>query len=301
MVAARSGERSLTTRAQRAGRRYRARFVFPQPGSWKLTARARGRTFALGSVRVSPRALTLDRAASLIADGDTLLVVETGRHRVLRVDPGTGRTSVVARGMTSPFGIGRSPDGILYVSDAAVLWRVNAVTGAKEVHARVEAGVELGPVAVDAQGRIYVATSGRDVRRFDAEGRAEVVMPDVAVAHGLAFANDGSLLVSDTGRDRVLRYDPATGAARVFATGLGGPGGIVEALDGSVYVCEFGPGAQRVARIEPSGARTAVSEGLVLPIGVAIASNGIVYVDDSTGAIYRLGPAGRTRVRLFAP
>jgi sugar lactone lactonase YvrE len=301
VVTARSGGRSLTARARAAGRRYRVRFVFPEAGTWTLTARAGRRTFALGSVRVSPRPLTLDRAASIIADGDTLLVVETGRDRVLRIDPRTGRTSVVARGLTSPFGIARAPDGTLFVSDEAVLWRVDPATGAKEVHARVESGVGLGPVAVDARGRVYVATTARDVRSFDAAVRPEVVMPDVAIAHGLAFAGDGALLVSDSGRDRLLRYDPVTAATTVFATGLGGPGGLAVAPDGSVFVCEFGQGAQRVSRIDPSGAKAIVSEGLALPIGVAIAADGAVYVDDSSGAIYRLGPAGRTRVRLFAP
>jgi sugar lactone lactonase YvrE len=301
VVTARSGTASISARSRAAGRRHRVRLVFPQAGTWTLTARAGRRTFALGSVRVSNRPLTLDRAAQMIVDGDTLLVVETGRGRVLRVDPRTGRTSVFTRGLTAPFGIARSPDGNVFVSDGTVLWRVESATGVKQVHARIEAGVDLGPVAVDAQGRVYVATSARDVRRFDAAGRAEIVMPDVAVAHGLVFAHDGALLVSDTERDRLLRYEPATGASSVFATGLRGPGGLDVAQDGSVYVCEFGSGAQRVSRIDPSGTTSIAAQGFVLPIAVATARDGAIYVDDSTGRIYRLVAGGPLRVRLFAP
>jgi sugar lactone lactonase YvrE len=300
VVTARSGTRSVSARARLAGRRFRVRLVFPQAGTWTLTARAGRRTFPLGTVRVAPRPLTLDRAAALVAGGDGLLVVETGRGRVLRVDPASGRTSVVAGGMSSPFGIARAPDGTVYVSDETVLWRVDPSRRTKQVHARIEAETDMGPLAIDAQGRVYVATERNDVRRIDAAGRVEVVMTDVAVAHGLAFDRDDVLLVADTGRDRMLRYDPRTGTRSVFGPPLFGAAGIDVAPDGSVYVCEFGSGAQRVTRLDPSGARVGTWEAFVLPIDVVVA-DGAVYADDSTGAIYRLGAGTRTRLRLFAP
>jgi streptogramin lyase len=301
VVTARRGARSISARARAAGRRYRVRLVFPQAGAWTLTARSGRRTFALGTVQVSPRTLTLDRAAALVADGDGLLVVETGRDRVLRVDLTSGRTSVVASGMSAPFGLAQAGDGTLFVSDESVLWRVDASTGSKQVHARIEPDVDMGPLAIDATGRVYVATAASDVRRIDSAGRIETVMTDVAVAHGLAFDHDGTLLVADTGRDRLLRYDPATGARSVFGPALFGPAGIEVATDGSVYVCEFGPGAQRVSRIDPSGTSAATWDAFVLPIDVAVARDGAVYADDSTGAIYRLAANGRSRLRLLAP
>jgi hypothetical protein len=67
------------------------------------------------------------------------------------------------------------------------------------------------------------------------------VIPDVAVALGLAFARGGALLVSDT--------------------------------------------CQRDWRAARRRDRW----------------DGAVYVDDSSGVIYRLAPGSRTRVRLFAP
>ena len=301
VVTARSASRSISARARPVGRRFRVRLVFPQPGTWTLSARSGRRTFALGTVNVSPRLLVLDRAAAMAADGDGLLVVETGGGRVLTVDPATGRTSIAADGLSSPFGIAVAGDGTVYVSDGSVLWRVDPATRSKQVHARIEAETDLGPLAIDAQGRIYVATEARDVRRVDAGGRVEVVMRDVAVAHGLAFDRDGTLLVADTGNDRMLRYDPTTGVRTVFGPTLFGPGGIDVANDGSVYVCEFGPGAQRVSRISTAGATGATWEPFVLPIDVVVAADGAVYADDSTGAIYRLGAGTRTRLRLFAP
>src|SRR5512135_2306518 len=50
-----AGPARLAVRATGARGAYRARLVFPKPGRWRLTARAGGARFRLGSVRVLPR------------------------------------------------------------------------------------------------------------------------------------------------------------------------------------------------------------------------------------------------------
>ena len=107
VLTARNGSTTLTARARRVrATRHSVRLTFPRAGPWTLVARAGGRTFRLGSVVVAAAELQLRRVSTLAREADgSLLLVEQERRRVLRVDPTTGRTSVVVSGLSNPFGV----------------------------------------------------------------------------------------------------------------------------------------------------------------------------------------------------
>src|SRR5262249_27775736 len=101
LTAPAAGGRRAESRALRLCGRgsYRARFVFPSAGRWTLTARAGSSTSRLGSVQVRPvppEPLDFTEPTSIeLEPSGTLLLVENNPGRLLRVDPATGRVTVV--------------------------------------------------------------------------------------------------------------------------------------------------------------------------------------------------------------
>jgi hypothetical protein len=278
--------------------RYAATLRLPVAGLWRLTAAVRGRSVALGRLRVRASYSLASPAQILAVDAGTLLVVERGRHRILRVDARTGAFSVLTRAIPSPWGLARAPDGRVLATGANGVYELRGTTATRI------AGVSAGPVAVAADGTIYFAESTR-VGALRALGRVNTLTTDVSAPHALVVARDGSLVVSDTGNGRLLRLDPSTLRTTVLASGVRGPLGAVETAGGELLVVEFDTG--RLLRVRES-ATTVVVDGLRRPYALAEAAGGTVYVveggelDRPSGAIARIG-AGRVvrRLRLVPP
>src|SRR5215203_1901431 len=101
-----NGPRRLAATAVRSGGSYGVRLVFPVGGKGSLTAQAGGATSRLGSVSVrqAPRPpLVLTEPTSIAYEpAGTLLAVENGPGRALRVYPATGRVDVLASSLPQP-------------------------------------------------------------------------------------------------------------------------------------------------------------------------------------------------------
>lgn len=106
-------------------------------------------------------------------------------------------------------------------------------------------------ITVDARGNFYVAdfdvsgnTSVGTIVVFDHNGRllrTLQVNQGSALLLGIAFnPATGDLLVCDLGKSQVLKVDPKSGAASVFATipGSGGPNALAFDAAGNVYVSD---------------------------------------------------------------
>ena len=339
---------SATRRASltRLGRGlYRVRVVFPAPGTWRLEARLRARRLPLGQIEVraaTPAELRIDTPAhaALHVDG-SLLVVEDGRHRVLRVDLATGSASVFAgsgtvahsgdggtavrAGLGSPFGIAVAPDGEVFVTSGERLRRIEH-TGRISTVAIAPLG--LGPLAADARSVFYVAADARIYRYDRATGTVEhyggtggtgfggdggpATHAVFSAPHGLAFAADGSLLVTDTGNDRLRRIDAVTRVVTTVAAGLAGSWGVATSPDGTVYVGAWT--ANRVYRIDAGGSATlvagngsldssgdggpAAAAGLPGPVGMALEGGALYVVESRAGRIRRVDLATDTITTL---
>lgn len=323
-ITASTGTRRLRVRALRRGRgRYVARLVLPAPGRWTLAARLGRKAFALGAVRAragAPLPVVLFRPTELAIDrADSLLVVENGASRVVRVDVRTGRIAQVATA-ARPFGLAATPSGELYVSSASSVLRFDAAGRASTV-ARMD--TDVGPVAADAAGNVYFTTSTRIFRIPGGTGPVEhiggtgvvgndgdggpALAAEFDAPHGLAVAGS-SLYVSDGGNDRIRRIDLANGIITGVAP-IVGPAGLALGADGSLYVCEAR--GNRLLRIDRSGGSTvvagtgakasrgdggpAVAAAIDTPTDVAVAANGTLYVLEGygSGRIRRIDPAGR--------
>src|SRR6266550_4893342 len=266
-------------RARATGKRgsYRARLFFPAAGLWRLTARAGGATSRLGSVRVRrppARPVVFAQATSIdLEPAGTLLLVENNPGRVLRVNPATGRVSVLVPSIARPYAVVRAASGSVYVSVGNELQRLNG-NGPPTSVAEVPAGVEIGPIAAGSNGDLYYSTATQIFRlpggsgppiRIAGTGEAggggdggPALNAQFSSPHGLAVAADDALLVSDRDNNRVRRIDPATGLVTAFAP-IDQPYGIDIAADGTASLVE---GSQnRVVRLSLTGTRL----GLVGP------------------------------------
>lgn len=149
-----------------------------------------------------------------------LWIADTGNSRVLRLDPRSGQIiggmdrSV---GIVQPISLACDMAHNIYVTDAAT----NDVTRYTYFGVRVHALGEIRrlsaprQVAVDTQGRIYLAESGANrLHVFDAQGNSLIVFdtPSTQLGpmqspSGVALGPNGEIYVADTLNNRVLRLE----------------------------------------------------------------------------------------------
>jgi sugar lactone lactonase YvrE len=278
-----------------AHRRYRASVVFSKAGRWTFGARAGGKRVRLGSVRVRARAVPLTFAWPTSVDVEpdgSLLLVENGNGRVVRIDPRTGKTTVVAT-VARAYAVAHAPSGRVYGSAGGSLLRLD---GAGHTTPVTQGAVDVGPIAVAANGDIYYTTETQVFRVAGGTGAPAQVAGGLSGPHGLAVLNDGGLLVSDTGHARVVRVDLGTGNVETWGN-LVNPRGIAIAPDNSAYVVDAS--THRVIHLRIDGLRLgAVKHVFSDPYAVAAAGSGSLYVVDTAarGRVYRVAADGTTTV-----
>ena len=175
-------------------------------------------------------------------------------------------------------------------------------------------------ITADREGRLYLAdrVTG-NILRVDPKSPEPVVVGRIdareiqgkklnADASGLAFNQEGDLLIAATGFSEVVRLrgsdlNPAKpGRAETFATGTPGANGIAFDKQGNLYVsgaragkiyrvASGGGAAKAIAQIEPH-TRTLPDGKTTQPIvenGLAFDAKGVLHVADTArGAIWKL-------------
>ncbi len=214
-----------------------------------------------------------------VAKDGSVLVVENGTGNVLRFTP---QRAVLASGLTKAYAIAVAPSGRIYVSANGHLF-----TLARGHATRVRgAGADIGPIAVARDGTIgYTTSTAAVVLR---NGKAHVVARALGGPHGIAFTNDGALLVSDTDHAKVLRI--AAGKIATFAQ-IDNPRGIDVAPDGTVYIVEAT--AKRIGVFAADGTpRGQIGPQFGDPYAVAVAGANLWVVDTAvSGSVRRISRA----------
>jgi len=227
---------------------------------------------------VSDKALFNSPSGLAIAQGGDLIVADTGNNCIRRVSV-RGETSTVA---------GDGKPG--YADGPARTAQFNGPIG----------------VAVDARNNIYVADSYNDrIRMITPAGQVSTVAgkgtPGYAdsdrnnalfdTPSGIVVANDNSLIVADTGNDRLRRISPDGNVTTLPATDLSSPIGLTITHDNFLYVTELDH--SRVVQIAPDGATRVIAgeAGFNQPTSIAIDPNGggpaKLYVADSGNYLVR--------------
>ena len=212
-------------------------------------------------------------------DGN-LIIADTGNNRIRKLTP-AGQSSTVAGDGTAG-----------YADGTANTAQFNGPIG----------------VAVDTRGNIYVADSYNDrIRLITPDGVVSTVAGkgtpgyadgdrDTALfdtPSGIVVAGDGSLIVADTGNDRLRRIS-SEGNVTTFPAELSSPIGLALTHDNFLYVTELDH--SRVVQIAPDGvsrviAGDAPETRFNQPAGIAIIESldepAKLYVADSGNYLFR--------------
>lgn len=259
-------------------------------------------------------------SAVAIAPDDTLIVAETGRHIITRVDPRTGQHSTVA-GTENQAG---------FADGDSTEARFNAPIG----------------VAVGADGTIFVADTYNDrIRAIDTNNRVRTLAGGGDGGPGFADAGvgtearfhtpcgitvlprSGALIVADTGNRRLRRIEKTGAVTTILGGDSGGasningetakasfdePISVVASVEGTgdlIYVADAGSGAVQIVRFaeaaNPTSTITTLAGGRTdgslsgftdgplagarfnRPSGIAVAPDGSIIVADTGNKVVR--------------
>jgi len=187
----------------------------------------------------SPSGLALDSSGNLY-------VADTANNRIRKVTP-EGQVSTVA---------GNGTGG--YVDGPALSAQFNGPIG----------------IAVDAKGNIFVADTYNDrIRKITAAGDVSTVAGKGSPGYadgdrntsafdtpcGIVATNDGTLIVADTGNDRLRKITPDGNVSTMTLAGeeLSSPVGLALTHDNFLYVTELD--RSRVIQIAPDGAARVIA------------------------------------------
>ncbi len=226
------------------------------------------------------------RGVALSPDEKLLYVLDArnGRIQVFDTDlnfvgyfggPGTGLGELrvfYQYGNGPNGGIGTGPDGTIYVTDT---W----AEGNGRINRYNASGQPLPPLAPPPADSFYFP-------------------------RGLAVTKEGVVYVTDTGKHRVVKFNPdGTYAGAVIQGVLQEPVGITLGLDGLLYICDVG--MKRVAAFTAQGRFVRQLSLLGWKVSndaalswiepyVAVDAKGFVYATDSTtNTVHRFEPGGK--------
>ena len=244
----------------------------------------------------SDKPLLTPRTLAISSDG-TRVIADTGNNRIVVLDRdgnflrAFGSTCRLAEGAASGC-LDPDGDGPLALGDGQFY--------------------EPWGVAVGADGKVFVADTwnGR-IQVFDNEGRFVSKWGSFSSTggeltdafalfgpRGLAIANDGNLLVADTGNKRIIKFTPDGQLVQQIGGGgvIGGrfeePVGLaVSPLDGSIFVADtWNHRIQKLTAALKFAGEWPVpgweSQDIVAKPYVAVTGNGDVYITDP--ALYRV-------------
>jgi len=125
-------------------------------------------------------------------------------------------------------------------------------------------------VAIDGKGNVFVSDGlGGRIYRLSEKGEAQVVAAGLDMPSAIAFTREGALIVADTGAHTITRVDPRTGRTEIVA--------------GKMTVSGDSDGSSSEARFNG-------------PIGVAVGTDGTIFVADSyNDRIRAIGSDGHVR------
>ena len=216
-------------------------------------------------------------ALALASDGN-LFVADTANNRIRKITPGA-RVSTVAGDGTAGYADG--PGG------------------------QAQFNGPIG-VAVDARGNVYVADTYNDrIRMIATDGQVSTIAgvgtPGYAdgdrtsalfdTPSGIAVIPDGSIIVADTGNDRLRKISPEGNVTTLPVNeDLSNPIGLALSHDNFLYVTELD--RSRVVQIAPDGTvREIAGDGFNQPTGIAISPHSDrpaeLYVADSGNYLVR--------------
>jgi len=273
-----------------------------------------GRIYRLsesGEAQIVASGLDMPSALAITREG-ALIVANTGAHTVVRIDPRTGRTGIVAGGIAvsgysdgsanearfnGPIGVAVGGDGTIFVADT--------------YNDRIR--------AIASDGRVRTVAGGREPGFRD--GAALEARFDTPC--GIVAGRDGSLFIADTGNHRLRRIaadgvvttlagtgEPETRDGPLAQAAFNEPTAIAIRRDGALFVADSGSSSLRMITFgEAPSVRTLTGgfpNGLIdgeldsarlnCPTGLAFTPDDVlVFADSASGLVRAVLPRGELR------
>lgn len=254
--------------------------------------------------------LTTPRGTFVMPDG-TLLIADTGNHRIRRVDA----TSHVITTIAGSNGSGFSGDGGLATS--ATLFSPFSVALDPQGNLLIADADNNRLREVMAPSNTIETIVGDGGRGFSGDDGAALAAR-LGAPQGLALDTAGNVYIADTGRHRVRKIEAATGIIRLVAgngvagsggdgaaataAGLNGPQGVWVESDGDVLIADTGNNRIRrvdaasgvISTVAGTGVRAfggdggpATAAALAGPRALAQDGNGTLYIADASNGRVR--------------
>ncbi len=160
---------------------------------------------------------------------------------------------------------------------------------------------EPDDLAWGPRGSIYFSDFGNNaVDQLLPDGRRLAVRAGLAGPEGIVVERDGTLVIVEQNRNRLLRLDPRTGITSVLATipnptnQMGIDGIALDPRDDSIVVPDSPSG--RVLRISHTGRVRVLAGGLGRPVdALVLADSSIMVVDEYRNGAFRIDRRGTVR------
>lgn len=174
----------------------------------------------------------------------------------------------------------------IYVSSESDAYSVNLSTGSLTSLATYSASRGL---ALDDQGRLYVAASGT-IHRIPKGGTTSAFVT-LSNAVGLFFDKLSGNLFSANGGSNTISKITAQGTITTYASGLNGPRNLV--MDNRGYLYVSNTNSNNIIEVDPNGTKRIFATSLSSPRGIAYGSDGFFYVaNNANGTVVRIDTAG---------
>jgi sugar lactone lactonase YvrE len=274
-----------------------------------------GRIFRLapsGDPQLVAEGLNMPSAIAIAADG-TLIVASTGDHSILRVDPIGGKVSLIAgsRGIAG-YRDGIGPDALFNGPIGVDVNRDGTIVVADTYNDRLR--------AIGADGKVTTMAGGNEPGFVD--GTRDQARFDTPCA--VAVLKDGTLVVADTGNNRIRRVTTDGVVSTLAGSGEVGardgslaestfdePVALVVRRDGAIFVADAGCSCIRtiafgeapfVATVSGSHP-TNLIDGAIgqasmnRPAGLAFTRrDALIFADSGNGLVRALLPRGAKQV-----
>ena len=148
-----------------------------------------------------------------------------------------------------------------------------------------------------SDGSIYVSdvTAGT-IQQYTSSGKLNLILPNLSSPEGMAFLPDGSMIIAEQGKNRLLRYDLQTQSLTPFLdlvnhTNQLGVDGIY--WDGTYLIVPDSPNGA-VLQVSPDGKTLQqLTSSLARPTGAFVEPSGSYLIPDENGnAVFRLHTDG---------